>query len=68
MKNVAKMENYSNAKSVRSTIDKMIERTFDRTQDKNIFNILNGFYGEKMTTKEFISSSVSYIRKTMKDS
>lgn len=68
MKNVTKSENCSNAKSVRSTIDKMIERTFDRAQDKNIFNILDEYYGEKMTTKEFISSSVSYIRKTIRDS
>ena len=33
MKNVAKKENYLNAKSVRSTIDKMIERTFDRADN-----------------------------------
>lgn len=68
MKNVAKKENYLNAKSVRSTIDKMIERTFDRAQDKNVFNILDEYYGEKMTTKEFISSCVSYIRKAMRNS
>ena len=68
MKNVAKKENYLNAKSVRSTIDKMIERTFDRAQDKNVFNILDEYYGEKMTTKEFISSCVLYIRKTIRNS
>ena len=68
MKNVAKKENYTNAKSVRSTIDKTIERTFDRVQNKDIFNILDQYYGEKMTTKEFIGSCVLYIRKTVKNS
>ena len=68
MKNVAKKENYLNAKSVRSTIDKTIERTFDRVQNKDIFNILDQYYGEKMTTKEFIGSCVLYIRKTVKNS
>ena len=68
MKNVARKENYSNAKSVRSTIDKIIERTFDRAQDKNIFRALDQYYGEKMTTKEFIISCVLYVRKTIRNS
>lgn len=68
MKFVAKKENYRNSSSVRSTIDKTIERTFDRTQDKNVFKILDQYYGEKMTTKEFISSCVLYVRKTIRNS
>ena len=67
MRNVAHREKYRNAKSVRSTIDKTIERVFDRAQDKNVFNILDEYYGEKMTTKEFISSCVSHIRKIMRN-
>ena len=68
MKKIACKENYSNAKSVRSTIDKTIERTFNQTNDNSIFYILDEYYGDKMTTKEFISSCVLYIRKILKNS
>ena len=68
MRNVARRENYSNAKSVRSNIDKTIERTFNQTNDNSIFYILDEYYGDKMTTKEFISSCVLYIRKILKNS
>lgn len=68
MRNVARRENYSNAKSVRSNIDKTIERTFNQTNDNSIFYILDEYYGDKMTTKEFISSCVLYIRKVLKNS
>ena len=65
MKNVAQKEKYSNAKSVRSNIDKIIEKTFDLTSDDSIFYILDEYYGEKMTTKSFINSCVLYISKTI---
>ena len=68
MKNVAQRENYSNPKSVRSSIDKTIERTFNQANDTSVFYILNEYYGEKMTTKDFISSCVLYVRKIMKNS
>ena len=68
MRNVAHRERYRNAKSVRSTIDKTIERTFNQTNDNSIFYILDEYYGDKMTTKEFISSCVLYIRKVLKNS
>ena len=67
MKAVAQKENYNNAKSVRSTIDKTIERAFNRTQNKSVYNIINQYYREKMTTKEFIGSCVLYIRKSVKN-
>lgn len=68
MNTVAQRENYSNAKSVRSTIDKTIERTFNQANDNSIFYILDEYYGEKMTTKDFINSCVLHIRKTIKNS
>ena len=37
MNTVAQRENYSNAKSIRSTIDKTIERTFNQANDNSIF-------------------------------
>ena len=67
MKIVAKQEGYNNARSVRSTIDKIIERTFEQSNDNSIFYILDEYYGEKLTTKTFISSCVSNIRKIMKN-
>lgn len=67
MKNVAQRENYSNPKSVRSSIDKTIERTFNQANDTSVFYILDEYYGEKMTTKDFISSCVLYVRKVMKN-
>ena len=67
MENVAQKEKYSNAKSVRSNIDKIIEKTFYQTTDSSIFYILDEYYGEKMTTKSFISSCTLYIRKAMKN-
>ena len=63
MRNVARRENYSNAKSVRSNIDKAIERMFNQTTDNSIFYILDEYYGDKMTTKEFINSCVLHIHK-----
>ena len=68
MNTVAQRENYSNAKSIRSTIDKTIERTFNQANDNSIFYILDEYYGEKMTTKDFINSCVLHIRKTIKNS
>ena len=68
MKFVAKKANYSNANSVRSNIDKTIDRAFNQASDISIFHILDEFYGEKMTTKEFISSCVLYVRKTIRNS
>ncbi len=68
MNTVAQRENHSNAKSVRSTIDKTIERTFNQANDNSIFYILDEYYGEKMTTKDFINSCVLHIRKTIKNS
>lgn len=68
MHNVARRENYSNAKSVRSNIDKTIERTFNQASDSSIFYILDEYYGEKMTTREFIGSCVLYVRKVVKNS
>lgn len=64
---VAKKENYGNAKSVRSIIDKTIEKSFNHAKDKNIFYMLDEFYGEKLTTKVFINSSVLYIHKIMRN-
>lgn len=64
---VAKKENYGNAKSVRSIIDKTIEKSFNRAKDKNIFYMLDEFYGEKLTTKVFINSSVLYIHRIMRN-
>lgn len=66
MKNVAYKEKYTNVRSVRSTIDKTVERTFYQTNDNSIFYILDEYYGEKMTTKSFISSCTLYIRKALK--
>ena len=68
MKFVARKANYSNANSVRSNIDKTIDRAFNQASDISIFHILDEFYGEKMTTKEFISSCVLYVRKNTKNS
>ncbi len=68
MKYVAYKEKYTNARSVRSTIDKTVERTFYQTNDDSIFYILDEYYGEKMTTKSFINSCTLYIRKTIKNS
>lgn len=67
MKNVACKENYSNAKSVRSIIDKTIDKTFYQANDNSIFYILDEYYGEKMTTKDFINSCVLYIHKVVKN-
>lgn len=68
MKHVAQKENYDNVKSVRSIIDKTIDKIFFQTNDSSIFYILDEYYGEKMTTKSFISSCVLYIRKAIKNS
>lgn len=68
MKTVAYKEKYTNARSVRSNIDKTVERTFYQTSDNSIFYILDEYYGEKMTTKSFINSCTLYIRKTIKNS
>ena len=67
MQNVAQKEKYTNVRSVRSTIDKTVERTFYQTNDNSIFYILDEYYGEKMTTKSFINSCTLYIRKALKN-
>lgn len=65
MNDIAEKE-HCNARSVRSTIDKTIKRTFYYSKDNSVFYILTEYYGEVMTTKEFISSCVMHIRKSLR--
>lgn len=63
MRNVAIKNNQKNVSSVRSTVDKTISRTFDNCTDLSIFEIFENFYGEKLTTRDFLGGTVRYIKK-----